>query len=205
LKLKRIFMTIRRGITDATLLCVFPWEKPLVEEIHGGSAVVVSIDDMCSLDGVKNVKKIKLKERVDLNDEPMVPSIGMTMRQQYEKMIEIDPEENPLQDPEAEFGRMAEKYGMHPDIAVPVVEKVYGSARNFRQCLREFAAGTTPEFLRDDDESLIDAASEETPIAEMTATQMKATLDKRGVKYRANASKGDLEALLLNEPEEVAA
>jgi hypothetical protein len=61
--LKRIFITIRRGITDATAVCVFPWEKPLIEEIHGGNATLVTIDQMCSKDGVKSVKRLKLNDR----------------------------------------------------------------------------------------------------------------------------------------------
>lgn len=203
-------MTIKRGITDATLMCVYPWERPLIEEIHGGNAVVISIDSLCSTEGVKNVKPIKPKERVDLNGKKMVADMGGTQRQKYEAMVAVDPEENPLQDPDAEWGRMVERYGMHPDIKVTVVEKVYGSSRMFRQCMREFAAGKVPEFLRDDDaedSTVDDVAGETLAVADMTAEQMRKELTERGVTFKKGAARDDLEALLMEarEPQQAAA
>jgi hypothetical protein len=56
-----------------------------------------------------------------------------------------------MDDPAAEYGRMADKYGMHPKIELSVVEKVFGNERTFRSCMRDFAAGRIPDFLKDDD------------------------------------------------------
>ncbi len=192
--LKRIFMTIRRGITDATAVCVFPWERPLIEEIHGGSADVVTIDQMCSKDGVKSVKKIKLREgRRDQDDKVMTPEDAPDMRAQLIAMCDVDPDNNPMDDPEGEYGRMMEKYGMHPKIELPVVEKVYGNSRTFRSCMRDFAAGRIPDFLSDQD------TEDQGPvaIADMTADQLREMLDGLGVKFPPKASRVKLEEIAL--------
>lgn len=194
-KLRRIFMTIKRGITDQTAVCVFPWEKPLIEEIHGGNAIEVSIDDMCSKEGVKVVKTIKLKERVDLNGEAMVPEQGLDLRARLTRMTMVDPEEDPSQDPDSEYGRMQEKYGMHPELPILVVEKVYGSARQFRVCVRDFAAGRVPDFL--DDGAVDDRSEDELAPAEMTMQQLRKALKARDIPYARTDTRDKLEELLV--------
>lgn len=185
-KVKRIFMTVRRGITDSTLLCVFPWEKPILEEIHGDKVNLISIEDMCSMEGVKSVKKIKIVHSNDL---------GLTLRQQYEAMCEVDEDDNPLQDADSEYGRMAEKYGMHVTLDMPNVEKVYGSVRNFKMVLRDFAQGKTPAFLEDVDINDDDAS--EIAIADMTIPQLRERLNKVGIKYSPKANREQLQELLV--------
>lgn len=188
-------MTIRRGITDATPVCVFPWEKPLIEEIHGGSAVVITIDQMCSKDGVKSVKKLKLHNtgRRDQDDKELTPEYAPDQRGQLEAMTLVDPDNNPLDDPAGEYARMMEKYGMHPKIELTVVEKVFGNERTFRSCMRDFAAGRTPDFLMEDD-----GLEGEKVIADMTAEELRAMLDKLGVTFPAKATRAKLEELAID-------
>lgn len=154
--LQRIFMYISRGMTDKTAVCVFPWEKPLVEEIHGGQAVVVTIDEMCSKDGVAKVqdirKVVRLPKRKDQDGKEMIAERGLNQREQLELMQKVAPEDNPMHDLEGEWGRMIEKYGPHPEVKTSVAEKVYGRVGNFRLCCRDFAAGRVPAFLADNDE-----------------------------------------------------
>jgi hypothetical protein len=192
--LKRIFITIRRGITDATAVCVFPWEKPLIEEIHSGNATLVTIDQMCSKDGVKSVKKLKLHNtgRRDQDDKPMAPEYAPDTRAQLEAMTNVDPDNNPMDDPAGEYARMAEKYGMHPKIELTVVEKVFGNERTFRSCMRDFAAGRTPDFLMEDD-----GEQGEKIVAEMTAEELRVMLDGMGVKFPPKATRAKLEEIAV--------
>ncbi len=137
--LEKVFMLVQRGLTDRTPVCVFPWEQPILEEIHGGNAQPVSIDELCDLQGAAKVTKLKMlhKEAEE----------GPTMREQYEAMVRVDPENNPLNDPEAEFARLVETYGMHVNVKLPNVEKVYGSIAGFRQAMRDYSRGRKPDFI----------------------------------------------------------
>jgi hypothetical protein len=199
--LKRIFILVSRGMTDATAVCVFPWERPLVEEIHGGNAQVVSIDQLCNRDGVSKIqdvrKVVKLPTRLNKEGEEMVPDAGMTPRQQYERMTVVADIDNPMHDTASEWGRMIEKYGMHPEIKMMVVEKIYGNQTNFRKCMRDFAAGRTPEFLQDVDDDEIEGDVK--AVSEMSADEMKAELKRKGIAFKKNASKNELEALLMEQ------
>lgn len=195
-KLRRIFMMISRGITDKTAVCVWPWEKPLIEEIHGGQAILVSIDDMCSKEGVKSTKKIKLKEgRRDQDGNEMIPEYAPDLRAQLTQMTLPSEDNNPMDDPAAEYGRMLDKYGQHPDIKIAVVDKVFNNERMFRQAMRDFAAGRTPDFLMDDEGS-----EEESSIAisDMDPEQLREMLNKLGVKFPPKASRAKLEELALD-------
>lgn len=181
----RVFMLIRRGITDQTPVCVFPWEKPILEEIHGSNAEEVSIDQLCELKGAVKIKKVKLRHK-DAAE-------GMSMREQYEAMVQVDPERNPLADPEAEYERLGARYGMHVKVALPNVEKVYGSFGNFRQAMKEYASGRTPGFR--DESGPIEA--EEKPLAEMTDKEVREVLKGRGVDIPKKASREALEELYV--------
>jgi hypothetical protein len=204
-KLKRIFMTIRRGMTDKTAVCVFPWERPLIEEIHGASAEVISIDEMCSEEGVKSVqsarKAVGLKmTRVGVDGREIKADVGLDLRGQLEAQARVAEEDDPTDNAMGEYGRMVDKYGMHPKVDMPVVERVYGGERVFRKCLREFAAGRTPEFL-DDGGAQAEPSDEE---VEMSRDELKRKLRDRGIPFKENALQHVLERL-LNEHEAEAA
>lgn len=185
--MKRVFMTVKRGMTDDTPVCVWPWEKPILEEIHGGNAVEVSINDMCSLRDAVSVKKLKHKKK-ETEDGP-------TMREQFEAMVRVNPDLNPLADPESEWNRLIGKYGMHKDVPLPNVEKVFGSLGNFRLALREYAKGKIPAFL---DTGAIDADADEKPLADMTDKEVRQALERRGVEVPKKASREQLETLYLD-------
>lgn len=191
--LSRIFMTIKRGITDATAVCVFPWERPLIEEIHGGNATVVTIEQMCSKDGVKSSKRLKLNEsRRDQDDSPMKPEYAPDMREQLEIMARVHPDNNPMDDPSGEYARLEGYYGMHPKIELSVVEKVYQNERFFRSCMRDFAAGRTPDFLMEDDGEDGDKA-----IGDMTPDELREVLTKLGVAFPPKANRAKLEEMAV--------
>jgi len=187
--MQKVFMLIQRGMTDRTPVCVFPWEKPVLEEIHGGNAQEISLDELCDLKGAAKIEKIKPRERfvdgVKIKAEEVPP-----MRAQYEAMLKIDPDENPLDDPESEFGRLAEKYGMHINVNLPNVEKVYGSVGNFRRAMREYANGRTPDFVGESG-----PIRAEKPVAEMSLHELKAALKEKGIKFGGNSGREALEEL----------
>ena len=186
--INRIFMTIQRGLTDKTPVCVYPWEKPILEEIHGGNAVEVSIVEMCDLKGATKIKKLKLLHKT--SEE------GPTMREQYEAMTKADPESDPLADPEAEYGRLAERYGMHTKVALPNVEKVYGSIGNFRRAMRDYARGKTPDFL---DTSGPIKEDEQKPVSEMSDGELKAALTKSSIDFGKKPTREHLENLYTDQ------
>jgi hypothetical protein len=126
----RIFIKIKRGMTDTTSVCVFPWEKPLVEEIHGGNARVVTIDDMCNQEGVQSVKPLEMKTRLDRHGEEITAAQGLSPREQLVAMTKVAGASNPFADPLAEWGRLEMVYGANED-GIPVVEKVYLNIQEF--------------------------------------------------------------------------
>jgi hypothetical protein len=183
--IRRVFMLIQRGMTDRTLVCVWPWEKPVLEEIHGSNAVEVSIDEMCELKGAVSVKEVKLKHPKAVK--------GMTLREQFEAMSRVDPERSPLNEPELEFNRLMGRYGMHSEVKLPNVTKVFGNFGNFRAALRDYSKGKVPAFL--DTSSPIE--DEEKPLAEMTDAEVRKALKERGATVPRGASREELDELFL--------
>lgn len=205
-KLKRIIVKIKRGVTDDTPVIVWPWEKPLIEEIHGGNSVEINVDDMVKLTGAKSVKTIKMQEREDKDGKTVQAIAAPSPRDSILKMLDVDPENDPLDDPAQEWARMVQFYGMHPAIQISVVEKVYSNERLFRQCMRDFAAGRVPEFLADMDEAIED--EDNIPIAEMTITQLRDKAKALGIQFPPKTGRDRLEELILakqDAPEQAAA
>lgn len=197
----RIFMTIQRGTMDKTAVCVFPWERPILEEIHGGGAEVVGIEDMASLKGASKVVTVKLRN-------PKA-ELAPDLKEQLQAMAQVDRETNPFNNLEEEFNRLAQKYGMHPEVKMPVVEKVYGSLANFRVTVRAYRADTPPKddpmYPETDlsDDAGGEEASDLAP-SDMTVPQLKTALDARGVDYPKTAKREVLEALLVEQLSEAA-
>lgn len=193
----RIFMTIQRGTMDKTAVCVFPWERPILEEIHGGGAQVVEIEQMASLKGASKVVTVALKN-------PKA-KLAPDLQAQLEAMSRVERAANPFNNLEEEFNRLAQKYGMHAEVKMPVVEKVFGSPANFRMIVQAYRTDTPPKQdpmypeTDIDDDAQADTEAADLAPSEMTATQLKAALDAREVKYAARASRDELEALLTEQ------
>lgn len=200
MKTKRIIMTIHRGPMDATAVCVYPWEKPLLEEVHKGGANEQSIEDMCKLHGPVSVKKQKLPYAAD-GKKAYAPDL----REQLEGMCAVAEDDDPAQDPAAEFARLGAKYGMHPEVKMLVVERVYGSEALFRRMLREFQKATRLDDLDDIIPSRGaspvsgDAPVEEKPagpsIAEMSRKELMELLKKDDIGIPKNATTETLREL----------
>jgi hypothetical protein len=130
---RRIFAVIGRGMTDKTAVCVFPWELAILQLVHNDSVEEVTIEKLCDVkQGAIKTEKIKLKHTQH-------PAPGL--REQYEIMAYVDPEEDPAKDPQTEYDRLANKYGMDKDFPMPCIERVYGpfGAGNFKRALEEHA------------------------------------------------------------------
>lgn len=186
----RIFMLLDRGPMDKTAICVFPWEKPLVEEVHRGNATEVSLDKIATLEGSPTIKKLKAPV-AEKDGRKLDPVPGL--REQYAAMLVVPEEEDPKHDMVAEYNRLAGRYGMHHSVALPVVEKVYGSVRNFIMLAKPFTGSKPPKNAElpgseiDGDVSTDTETAAETPIAEMDRDALKAALTKAGVPFKANA------------------
>jgi len=192
----RIMATIRRGMTDATAVCVFPWELALMEEVHtGANASEVSIEEMSSLKGSVSVKPVKLKtERQQVADK------ALSLEEQLRAMCRVDAEDDPKLDLDTEYHRLAEKYGMHPEVNQPVVKVVYGTPAQFRLAVKPFLGSKPPkgdiEETRAAREEQPAPEDEEKPIAEMTKAELQARLKKEKVDYPKGASLETLRDLL---------
>lgn len=191
----RIFMTIQRGTMDKTAVCVFPWERPIIEEIHGGNAAVVSISEMASMQGASKIVTVELKNP----DAKLAPNLA----QQLQAMTAVDRQSNPFNDLDAEFNRLIGKYGMHDKVPMPVAEKVFGTVSGFRLAVNAYRGDTPPKedplypeahleeggFVEDGDRAP----------ADMTREELKAALDLRGVAYARNATDDKLVELLTEQ------
>lgn len=183
--MQKVFMLIQRGLTDKTAICVWPWEQPILEEIHGGSAVAVTLDEMCDLKQPVRVKQLKLRH-----------SQGgkmLTLREQLEAMVKLDPDTNPLEDPETEYDRLVGAYGRHLEVNLPNVTKVYGSIGNFRRAMRDYANGRVPDFL---DVSGPIQVEGEKKASDMTDAEIRAVLKEKKIPIPKNADREELEELL---------
>lgn len=176
---RRVFVTVKRGMTDATAVCIFPWEIPLLAHIHGQEIAEQSIEQMSTVkDGVVKKEKIKFKyQGLD----------GPSLRHQLEVMVYVDPEEDPALDPATEYQRMADKYGMDKDLPIPVVTRVFGefSSGAFEAKLKEFAKERLPKpnLLKARDEGL-DGAPDQLSVAEL-----RDALDVRQIVWTAKDTK----------------
>lgn len=135
---RRIFVTVSRGMTDKTAVCIFPWEAEVLSLVHGQEITEVSIDQMCDMQGAIKVEKQRLKHA------KVQPP---TLREQLEAMAYVDPEEDPCNDPAAEYSRLTEKYGMDKEFPMPVVERIFGQFGSgaFAAKLKEHAEERAPK------------------------------------------------------------
>lgn len=169
----RIFLNVNRGPMDATPVCVYPWERRLLEHIHGQEVELVSIDDMAKVqEGVVRTEKVKFK----YDGLP-----GPDLRQQLEAMAYVDPEDDPAIDPSSEYSRLEEKYGMDGGVKMPVVAVIYGlfESGGFERVLKEFCDERIPKpmHLRASGEGLIK------PPNKMNVGELRVALTERGIEW----------------------
>lgn len=182
---RRVFVTVSRGMTDKTAVCVFPWELDVLALVHGQEIKEVSIDAMCNMDGAVKIEKHKLKHAKVQPPE---------LRHQLEIMAYVEPDQDPANDPAAEYNRMIEKYGMDKELPIPCVTRVYGefSSGAFVARLKEHARERMPRpaALKAADEGLGKAPDQ------MSIGELRDALHERGVKWKVTESKADLIAKL---------
>lgn len=170
---RRVFAVISRGMTDKTAVCVYPWELQIMQLVHNDAVEEISIDKLCDVkQGALRIEKIKLK-----HTEHPAPDL----REQYEIMSYVDPESDPAKDPEAEYDRLANLYGLDKEFPIPVVERVYGpyNSGNFKRALEDFAkdGGEKPNILKAMDEGMSRAPTD------MTVAELRTHLKERGIKF----------------------
>lgn len=107
IKCKRIMVLVRRGIAESTPVIVFCHEFPLLQSIHGEESVTIVTD----------------------TDRIIAQSTEGLTKEQRESQIEkmLAPQEMESGD---EYMRLVQRYGMHPEVSVPVVEYVHGRSNS---------------------------------------------------------------------------
>lgn len=184
---RRVFVRVRRGPMDNTAVCVFPWEMPILQLVHMQEVAEVSIDEMATQkEGVVKIEKLKLKH----TDKP-----APNLRSQLEMMAYVEPEEDPVNDPSTEYGRLAEKYGMDKDLPIPCVTRIYGEYSEggaFTAAIGKYAKDRQPKpsALKAMDEGLGKAPSQ------MSIKELRDALKERSVDWKVTESKADLVAKL---------
>lgn len=181
---RRIFVTVRRGITDATAVCIFPWEKAILERIHGGEVTEVSIDEMCDLKGPVKVEKVKISRSMKDSDEV---DAGLPLRAQLEAMVIVHEDDDPASDADAEYSRLEQKYGMDKDIPMPVVTVVYG-----QQNSGAFAAAVREAQKQAPAKASAKAIKLDKPIEDMTINELRSKLRAEGIDFEPTATKAEL-------------
>jgi hypothetical protein len=154
---KRVLVLVQRAgnganVTDKTPTVVWEHEVPILEEIHGEGAIEVIEDTELILD--RSITKDRKKQ---IDHIVKVNHIG--------DVFEGDPFE--------EYQRLAAKYGMHTEVRMSNVEKVYGSYR---------------------DGSFAKACGSPDNYEEMALTDLRALCDELGIAYRA----GDKRTALIS-------
>lgn len=202
----RIFCTVDRGMTDKTPVCVFPWEKALLQELHGGNVAEVSLDQLCSKEGVSSVRPIKLpsggERETPEGDEKKTVEKAPGMREQLGMMARVPRDEDPFQDLDAEYARLTERYGMHPDVAMSVVEKVFGKAPAFKRLVQPYRGSKPPAVDPIDgpgDDAFEQAAAlDDRAPADLEYTELKEACRARGIEFKGNAPRDELEEKLTD-------
>ena len=133
---KRVLALVQRvgggsNMTDRTSVIVYEHELAVLAEIHGMEPEVLE-DYETLLD--KSVKVMTLKDGTKLGREEILA--GMVRDLGLGDSFSTDPQE--------EYDRLARIYGMHPEVRMPVVERVYGRFEEGR-----FAKALNVEALED--------------------------------------------------------
>lgn len=176
---QRIFVKVNRGMTDKTIVRVYPWEKQILEMVHGQDCEPVTIDAMCDMKEAVKIEKMKL-----MHGNQYAPGL----RDQLIEMATVDPESDPANDPATEYNRMAEKYGMDKDMPMPVVTRLYGEFASgaFEKALKAFQRERPHGNLKKGERKMV--ADPE----KMSVAELRDALTARGIKFDAQAAKPEL-------------
>jgi hypothetical protein len=182
----RVFALITRGMTDKTAVCVFPWELPILQLIHGGGVEEVQLEDLNNVnDGAMKIERLRFKKRAEYPGH--IPAMPLDLRAQLEVMQWVDPDEDPANDPMAEYGRLAEKYGMDKELPLACVTRVYGEFNSgaFEAKVKEFGKISLPKptALRARDEGLGKSPNQ------MSVSELRIALSERAVEWTAKDNK----------------
>jgi hypothetical protein len=174
----RVIATVDKGMTDKPMVCVFPWEIPLLEVIHGdGSVLVQEIDDLTDFGAKAIVQRIKLK-----HTEEHAPDL----RQQLINFCNELPDGiEPFDDPRSEYDRMANVYGMHPEVKQSIVENVYGryDSGNFAKMVRSVADAHNAEEVESEGGT---GKADPDAVDGMSGADVREALAKREVSFKNN-------------------
>jgi hypothetical protein len=188
----RVPVTVDRGTMDKTLVWIYPWEKQLLEEVQRGEVTEHTLDEISSLAGASSVVPIKLPsggQRETLKGGEFLPvETAPSLREQFEAMAKVDPSRDPINDPEGEWIRLLNVYGMHPTVPMSVAEKVYGNESRFKDALAQFAhsLGSVAE------PNLTDAEP-----ADMSRQEIMRALKAQGIKFAITEKRDELEQKLV--------
>lgn len=184
---RRVFVNVQRGITDSTAVCVFPWETNILMHIHRGAVQEVTIDQQCEKHKeVVKVEKVKIK-----HSQHLAP----TLREQLEVMEYVAPDDDPANDPQAEYNRLADKYGMDKDVPLPVVTRIYGEflpGCPFEKMVLSHAKDRAPKprLIK-----LQEAGLGADP-RQMSVAELRDVLDEKEIAWAPHMRQKDLAALL---------
>lgn len=121
----RIPVLVKVDMTTSTPKVIWAHEKPLLEEVHGeGNVTEITVDRMD--EGYTEKVSPALLVHNKKQDRTLPPSQTLGIGFVF------------LGTPEAEYARLSDAYGKHPDIDMTVVEKVYGRLQTgpFRDLLK---------------------------------------------------------------------
>jgi hypothetical protein len=175
-KTQRVLCHVRRGPTDTTPYICYRHELPILEEIFGeGNVEEVRDTDP---DGRKLLRQaLKAKGPVVFVEHETAEGDVEAVAKHYD----------PADDPREEYNRLTQVYGMHREVNMSVVEKVYGPFREGRFTAAVLGGRTTPKAQRISQEDL----------ASMKGPEIQRQLADLGVDYDPAASVKALRAQLL--------
>jgi hypothetical protein len=130
---KRVLVLIRRSgdgahVTDNTPVVCWEHEIPILEEVHGGEQPTVPGEGV-----VQVVEDYEIL--VDRTFKSFKTKAGETVTRSdflAQRVKELGLDQEFRGEPSEEWSRMIAIYGMHPEVKMPYVEKVYGPFREGR-------------------------------------------------------------------------
>lgn len=174
---RRVLINVKRGPTDDTPYICFRHEIPILEEVFGEGNVVEVLDT--DPDG-RRLMRTALKAKGPVVQQEVEDADGdvTTEAKHYD----------PADDPREEYNRLSQVYGMHKEVNMTVVEKVYGPFREgrFTAAVKGgMVSPSTPKKLTVED------------VAAMKGTEIQQRLAELNIDYDPAASVKSLRAQLV--------
>jgi len=186
---KRVLVVVQRGVTDSTPITCFEHEVAILDTIHGEGAVRrLSLRDLAP----KSLKATVIKgstQAVILKDMPIDHPIKLAIAKKEIEIEEVSTAEllgRQLHlgeefkgEPQEEYRRMVDVYGMHHEYKIANVEYVYGQFREGR-----FTKSLGVKSIE-----------------EMSIAELREKLDREGILYEKSNTRNELIALLTPQDE----